>query len=56
MPGLVSLSHNFCRRHRDIILDLLAGVALAVALSLVMDRASFGLGSGDAWVFYYGQF
>lgn len=52
---------SLCRTLRDhpwreAALDLMAGAALAVALSLLLDRASFGLGSTDAWVFFYGQF
>jgi hypothetical protein len=56
MRFLVVKVKNLVNDRREIILDVLAGVSLAVALSLLIDLTSYGLGRGDAWIFFYGQF
>jgi hypothetical protein len=41
---------------REWLLDLAAGAALAVTLSLILNRSLFGLTAGDVVQVYYGRF
>ena len=42
--------------NREWLLDLAAGAALAVVVSLILNRSLFGLSSGDVVQVYYGRF
>ena len=41
---------------REWLLDLAAGAALAVTLSLILNRSLFGLSSGEIVQVFYGNF
>lgn len=43
-------------RHGDVMRDVAAGMALAVALSLILRRDLFGLAPSEVLTLYYGRF
>jgi len=46
----------FWTSHREWLKDLAAGAALAVVVSLILNRTLFGLSTGDVVQVYYGRF